>query len=758
MAIPNLLPIASMNKTAVAAMPEANSQFAESAEADSAGAKNAPLPAPVADELAAASSPQQDSDQIRVKVPGIGTRSVRAQRRLLSALLTVSLVVVLPAFAYKLQLLDTLAQQIAATGQALMQSQRLAKSVTQALVGNPQAFADMASSTAVLSQSIAALEQGDVGMRIQALPQDIQPALRPTLALVEQAKKSSNTIMAQQKILEQIGVALVRINRQSEDLLELTKTISSMKQQQGASPGDISAVGELSTLTQRIGKSTNEFLTSQGASPEAVFLLGKDLNAFKDIAQGLLEGSADLRLNATQDKPTREKLVELIGMFEETRSQAGAILNNLQMLVAVRQAQSGVIKDSEPLREQLEALQKQLSDRTREGLLATGTLAPLALLVLLSGLGLWYVQAQEGRIRLGFAQTQAQTALENSQSAQQSAQDAKRINDSTQAAILRLMNELQAVAGGDLTKEATVSEDITGAIADSVNYTVEELRSLIMSVQGAAERVTQTSATVDRTTQALLAASDAQLQDIRQAGRSVLEMAGRITDVSAQAQESALVARQSLQAAESGLQAVQSTIGGMNTIRDQIQETSKRIKRLGESSQEIGEITDLISDITEQTNVLALNAAIQAASAGEAGRGFSVVAEEVQRLAERSADATRQIAALVKMIQTDAQNAMGAMERSAQGVVAGAQLTDNAGEALTEIDRVSRQVAQQIVQISGAASREAELASGVAQNIQIIFAGTEKTADGTRVTASQVRELSQTAQELRQSVARFKIA
>ena len=758
MAIPNLLPIASMNKSAVVAIPAAHSQFADGAEADSAADDKAPLPALLADALAAAPSPQQNASEILVKVPGIGTRSVRAQRRLLSALLTVSLVVVLPAFAYKLLLLDALSQQIAATGQALMQSQRLAKSVTQALVGDPQAFADMASSTAVLSKSITALEQGDAGMRIQALPQDIQPALRPTLTLVEQAKKSSNTIMAQQKILEQIGVALVRINRQSEDLLELTKTISSMKQQQGASPGDISAVGELSTLTQRIGKSTNEFLTSQGASPEAVFLLGKDLNAFKDIAQGLLDGSADLRLNATQDKTTREKLVELIGMFEETRAQAGAILNNLQVLVAVRQAQSGVIKDSEPLREQLEALQKQLSDRTREGLLATGTLAPLALLVLLSGLGLWYVQAQEGRIRLGFAQTQAQTALDNSKSAQQAAQDAKRINDSTQAAILRLMNELQAVAGGDLTKEATVSEDITGAIADSVNYTVEELRLLIMSVQGAAERVTQTSATVDRTTQALLAASDAQLQDIRQAGRSVVEMAGRITDVSAQAQDSALVARQSLQAAESGLQAVQSTIGGMNTIRDQIQETSKRIKRLGESSQEIGEITDLISDITEQTNVLALNAAIQAASAGEAGRGFSVVAEEVQRLAERSADATRQIAALVKMIQTDAQNAMGAMERSAQGVVAGAQLTDNAGEALAEIDRVSRQVAQQIVQISGAASREAELASGVAQNIQIIFAGTEKTADGTRATARQVRELSQTAQELLQSVARFKIA
>ncbi len=734
------------------------SQFTEHMVRDSTAPAQASLSPENTDPPSAESGPQQDASEVLVAVPGLGRRSVRAQRRLLSTLLGVSLAVVLPAAAYKLELLDTLAQQIAATGQSQMQSQRLAKSVTQALVGNPQAFVDLAASAEVLSNSIAGLEQGDPGTRIKALPEDLRPTLLPVLALVEQAQKSSSTILAQQKILEQIGVALLRMNRQSDDLLELTKTISSMKQQQGATPGDVSAVGELSTLTQRIGKSTNEFLTSQGASPEAVFLLGKDLNAFKDIAQGLLDGSADLRLNATQDKPTRDKLVELIGMFEETRLQAGAILNNLQALVAVRQAQASVIKDSEPLREHLEALQNQLSDRAREGVFATGALALLALLALLSGLGLSYVQVQESRIRQRLAEAQRQTAQESSRHAQQAEQDAKRINESNQSAILRLMNELQAVAGGDLTQEATVSEDITGAIADSVNYTVEELRSLITSVQSAAERVTQTTATVDSTSQALLVASDAQMQDIRQAGRSVVEMAGRITDVSAQAQESALVARQSLQAAESGLQAVQSAIGGMHSIRDQIQETSKRIKRLGESSQEIGEITDLISDITEQTNVLALNAAIQAASAGEAGRGFSVVAEEVQRLAERSADATRQIAALVKMIQTDAQNAMGAMERSAQGVVAGAQLSDNAGNALTEIDRVSREVAERIGQISSAASREAELAGGVAQSIQQIFAVTERTADGTRATASQVRELSHTAQELRQSVARFKIA
>ena len=407
--------------------------------------------------------------------------------------------------------------------------------------------------------------------------------------------------------------------------------------------------------------------------------------------------------------------------------------------------------DSEPLRRGLEGLQ--------QGLAGTSGLAGWPLTLALASL-LLSAAAVFGLLRLFvFDQTQRSAQADaQRQEAEGQEREAKRVNDANQAAILRLMNELQAVAEGDLTQQATVTEDITGAIADSVNYTVEELRTLVTQVQNTVGRVTDTTAQVDETSTELLAASGEQLREIRETGDSVLKMAGRINDVSAQAQETASVARQSLHASETGLQAVQDAIGGMNAIRDQIQDTSKRIKRLGESSQEIGEITELISDITEQTNVLALNAAIQAASAGEAGRGFSVVAEEVQRLAERSADATRQIAAIVRTIQTDTQDAVGAMERSTQGVVEGARLSDAAGTALGDIDRVTRELADLIGRISEEALREARSANLVAANIQHIFAVTEQTSDGTRSTAQMVRDLSHMAQELSTSVARFKIA
>jgi len=686
-----------------------------------------------------------------VSLPLLGRKPAEQHQRTLAVLLALALLVLGGVTFFILSQTEKVSQQVAASGQALMQSQRLAKSVSQALVGSPSAFPEVRESSTVLASSLRGLKQGDNAMGLEPVGGDLASSIEPLMAPVDQAERNAATVLGQQATLTQVGTALRTINRQSSDLLEIAETIASLKLQQNAPAAEISASGQLVMLTQRIGKSANEFLTLEGVSPEAVFLLGKDLITFKEVSEGLLNGSQELRLAPARDEQVRERLRALLQAYEATRTEAGAILGNLQGLVSAREAQASIVADSEKLRVGLEKLQQDLSGRSGMGVGALLSLALSAAFALLCAGGLAYVQLQDSRQRQLVAESQRLAA-----EAQQ--QEAKRVNDANQAAILRLMNELQTVAEGDLTQEATVTEDITGAIADSVNYTVEELRSLVGNVQATATRVAQTTSAVENTSTELLAASTEQLREIRETGQSVLDMAQRINQVSNQAQESADVARASLTAAESGLKAVQDAIGGMNAIRDQIQETSKRIKRLGESSQEIGEITELISDITEQTNVLALNAAIQAASAGEAGRGFSVVAEEVQRLAERSADATRQIAALVKAIQTDTQDAVAAMERSTQGVVEGAKLSDNAGTALSEIDRVSRRLADLIEQISNAASREAESANEVAGNIQHIFAVTEQTGEGTRSTAQQVRELSAMAEELRQSVARFKIA
>ena len=689
--------------------------------------------------------------QDNITLPIFGTGSVNSHQRKLLVILAISGMALVASFGWVLRENDRAAQQVAATGQALMQAQRVAKSGTQALLGVPHAFIELKNSVQVFASNARGLAQGDAALNLVPVKESYQADVQAMLKQAETTEKNAKAVLKQEDVLIKVAQALRNVNQQSSALLDLSETVGSLLMQDKIIREEIEAITQMGMLTQRIGKSANEFQSIEGVNPEAVFLLGKDLNTFQEIVKGLLTGNEELGLPGTANPQARQQLTTLLAQYEATRADAETILSNLQGLVSAREAQSAVVSDSEPLREKLEALQQRLSADAGVGLVQLAVLGGLALIVLLSGIGIARVALLDSRQR-------QQQAEQQQREARLQEQEAKRINDANQAAILRLMNELQNLADGDLTQEATVTEDITGAIADSVNYTVEELRLLVGSVQKTASQVVDTTTQVDNTSAQLLAISTEQLREIRATGQAILDMAQRITEVSAQAQSSAEVANQSLLSAEQGQKAVQDTIGGMNAIRDQMQETSKRIKRLGESSQEIGEITELISDITEQTNVLALNAAIQAASAGEAGRGFSVVAEEVQRLAERSGEATRQIATLVRTIQTDTQDTVAAMERATLGVVEGARLSDSAGAALAEIHSVSRRLAQLIDEISKTTQHEASLANEVADDIQHIFVVTEQTGEGTRSTAEQVRELARMAQELRQSVTRFRIA
>jgi twitching motility protein PilJ len=326
-----------------------------------------------------------------------------------------------------------------------------------------------------------------------------------------------------------------------------------------------------------------------------------------------------------------------------------------------------------------------------------------------------------------------------------------------QQAIMRLLDEMSSLAEGDLTVQATVTEDITGAIADSVNYAVEALRKLVTTISGSAIQLDGAARQTQALASHLSRASNAQSKQIGSATESVGAVAGSIEEVSGNAERAADVARHSVDVAHKGGDAVRRTIDGMNTIRETIQETSKRIKRLGESSQEIGNIVELISDIAEQTNILALNASIQASMAGEAGRGFAVVADEVQRLAERAANATKQIEVLVRTIQSDTNEAVVSMERSTTDVVGGALLAENAGAALQEIEQVSNQIASLVQNISATARNQSSAAQNIARNMQILREISAQSADSTSATSHSIVKLADLSAALRKSIAGFRL-
>ena len=400
----------------------------------------------------------------------------------------------------------------------------------------------------------------------------------------------------------------------------------------------------------------------------------------------------------------------------------------------------------------------------------SGKLSPLlvALMTLMAGIlaGMAYFVVQEGTsviespptlLALGGVIVMAVIGMVMVTSTRQQLHEQAAQNERNQAAILQLLDELADLAEGDLTVHASVTENFTGAIADSINFAIDQMRGLVSNINDLSGQVAKAANDSQGTASSLAAAAENQAKEIGQASTAINDMAVSIDQVSSNAAESASVAERAVEIANNGSHVVQDTIGGMDSIRSQIQETANRIKRLGESSQEIGDIVSLINDIADQTNILSLNAAIQASMAGDAGRGFAVVADEVQRLAERSSAATKQIAALVKTIQTDTNEAVISMEQTTAEVVEGAKRAQDAGVALEEIEGVSTSLAELIQNISNAARQQAATAGHVSNTMNVIQEITSKTADSTDLTASSIGQLSLMANEMKSSVEGFKL-
>jgi twitching motility protein PilJ len=686
----------------------------------------------------AAKEADSGSSLASFRAPFIGGKPITTQMQILGSAATVLLVLTGVLVYQDTSVRTRNATFISIASQMQFHTQRLAKAAGLAARGQLAAFPQLQDSREKFEQYLNVLRGGGEALGVSLPSAETNAELTGRIEDLWKRWPDSSTaaaaILAARNDLVALAQNVAQVRVGAEDMANLSQELTGLMQQSGTAPGQVLRANRITFLSERLGRGAAEILGSEVIDPEVPFLIGKDTNDLRALLQALENGNEAMGMSAIRDPETRAKLAELKKTFTTFEQNAGPILRQLQKLVSARQAGTNLVAASEQLQDAVKSLGDSLQEQRTVATLIAVVVAGALLVIVLALTGLVFLA--DTRRRAAQAETE---------------------NRRNQEAILRLLNEMGDLADGDLTIRAQVTEDITGAIADSMNYTIDELRTLVAGVNNAAIQVTQKTAQAQSISAELLGAAERQSKEIEETTAQVLQVSRSISEVSSTAEEGSRVAQRSLAAADKGRAAVQNSISGMNDIREQIQETSKRIKRLGESSQEIGEIVELISDITEQTNVLALNAAIQAASAGEAGRGFSVVAEEVQRLAERSGEATKQIGAIVKTIQADTQDAVAAMEKSTTGVVEGAKLSDAAGQALSEIDFVTKNLAQLIEQISKATQTQANATNKVAQNMQDILEITRQTTRGTQQAAGSIRDLAAVAQELKSSVSGFKL-
>ena len=618
-------------------------------------------------------------------------------------------------------------QYIEQSDQLLMLSQRIAKDSAAATLGEESAFSDLKHSRAEYQTIINSLKNGNAALGIPPSPAAVRPALMALDTRWHLVRHHVDQIIKEEEPSLMMHDYVATVDQTAPMLLALWDEIVTRGIRAHMSPQLIYLAGRQGMLSQRITMEVNLFAQGGSSAAVAAAEFGQDTKLFKETQD---------QLGPELPAVTQAKFAAAVKTFTAMDVSVQGILADAAPLFVAQRAGTLIFHESNKLLARSRALvnayvalshRRQFEEYVGYGL---GALSLVFLLLL-------------GRKLVGDERARAR------QSANQ--------NRETQDAILKLLDEMGDLADGDLSIQPEVTEQITGAIADSINYAVKEMRNVVYRINTTAQEVASASNRSRRTAAELNDAATRQAAQILATTERIRTMAKSMDDMSQSAGRSAEVAQGSVLTAKRGAEAVQNTIKGMDEMREQIQETAKRIKRLGESSQQIGEIVELINDIAEQTNILSLNAAIQAAMAGDAGRGFAVVADEVQRLAERSGAATKQIADLVKTIQADTNEAVSSMEKATNGVVEGTRLADAAGQALGQIESVSEQLSGLIVRIAKDARAQSEAATTVSTSMTEIQEATATTSAGTQQTAESIAKLSDLVGELQASVAGFKL-
>jgi twitching motility protein PilJ len=627
--------------------------------------------------------------------------------------------------------------RLTADQQAL--ARQIPATLLSAAAGNEDDFETLRRQSDEFQRTLETLKRGLPGQGLPPSPPEVAGPLRETesawLALregMDRVQAAQPDILAVRRSVESTGGPLPELAKSADRAAELLV-------ERSAPPGRVLAAARLGTTAKSMETSVQQFLASGLAAPSAVDRFTEERVSFAAALKSL-QGEGAIATGAS-GAGIQAALAETASLFQTVQSSGAEVQRLVPAILPAMQAAKGIGAAGRALDGSI----AKLSDAYRQspGGLRIGplTVGPATALIL-AGLAALFLILLGGQL---LAEARRREA------------DSQAHNDANQQAILRLLDEMGNLADGDLTVEATVTEDVTGAIADSINYAIDALRGLVTTINATSKQVTESAQATRSTTVELAKASESQAREIARATGSIKAMTGAIDAMARDAKESAEVASRSVKVASRGAETVRATIQGMDQIREHIQETAKRIKRLGESSQEIGDIVELIDDIADQTNILALNAAMQAAMAGEAGRGFAVVADEVQRLAERSSNATKQIEALVRTIQADTNEAVNAMEASTAGVVEGAKLAENAGAALQETENVSNYIAELTQRIAESAQRQSGEAEGIDATVSRVQDITQRNTEGTRQTAKSVEALAELAVELQRSVAGFRL-
>ncbi|WP_196138755.1 methyl-accepting chemotaxis protein [Aliikangiella sp. G2MR2-5] len=625
-------------------------------------------------------------------------------------------------------------------------SQQVAKNASEASQGNAEAFEQLKISRKGFQAQFNHISRGDDSKGLPPSPEDIlRNQVRPVGDLWSELDKNVEIVSNGQETVIGLHDIAAELSATIPQMQFLYQNVQDILLDSNSTPEQVMFATRQSLYAERILRSFQKVLQGGEDASMSAENFGHDVDVFGEVLTGMLEGDAMLGIDRVTNAEARQSLESIATHYESVKQNVDYVIQSTEELFGVHTASDQIFiqaSDMLALTEKLQAAYENTGDDfTKPGhpywSAGAGGFV-LIFLILLYGR-----QRKDDKVR--------------TERARETADNEKLQNERNQQAIIRLLDEMEGLADGDLTTNATVTEDFTGAIADAMNFTIDQLRSLVSTIKDSVVKLANATDATQNISMELAQASRNQAQEITGASAAINEMAVSIEQVSANASESSTVAEKSVEIAKKGGEVVRNTIQGMDTIREQIQETSKRIKRLGESSQEIGDIVSLINDISDQTNILALNAAIQASMAGEAGRGFAVVADEVQRLAERSGNATKQIEALVKTIQTDTNEAVISMEASTAEVVHGARLAQDAGVALEEIERVSKSLADLIQNISNAARQQAASAGHVSNTMNVIQEITNQTSEGTQNTASSIGKLAELADELNNSIAGFKL-